>query len=357
MTRIQILGIGCKKSRALKANLLEALARTGMDAAVEDVREIDRIISYQILSTPALLIDGELFYQGVVPEVEELERLLRNFPGKHTYPKTILAPTDFSAAAANAFHFALALAQEWEAKLHVLHVYHPAFDQDNPLQAWDHPELRQLKENKVSQFVAQTGGAPVTTIPFTSTSVRVGYPAAEIIAQSNRHSLIVMGTGAEKSPLEKVFGSVATQVAREARCPVLLVPPAARFRHFRKILIAANRQDPNPAFLSRLIDLLDKPSAELFSVHVELKEGSTYRISATRDEQLDRPPGSPLAIKSVTVLDDDVLDGLVQFAVESEADLVVMGARDQQFFTRLFNPSLTRRMIFRLPAPLLVLQT
>lgn len=79
MTRIQILGIGCKKSRALKANLLAALEHTGVEATVEEVKDVHRIMQFQATATPALFMDGELFYQGVVPEVAELEHLLRNY--------------------------------------------------------------------------------------------------------------------------------------------------------------------------------------------------------------------------------------------------------------------------------------
>lgn len=62
--RIQILGTGCPKCKALEANARQAIAETAIDAIVEKVDDIDRIMDMGVMITPALAIDGEVKSSG-----------------------------------------------------------------------------------------------------------------------------------------------------------------------------------------------------------------------------------------------------------------------------------------------------
>jgi small redox-active disulfide protein 2 len=73
MNKIQILGIGCKKHRALEANLKAALQYLSLSLSIEQVTGVDEIVDYHISSIPALLVDGTPVFQGVVPTVEEIK--------------------------------------------------------------------------------------------------------------------------------------------------------------------------------------------------------------------------------------------------------------------------------------------
>lgn len=79
MLQIQILGIGCKKSRALKANVMAALDQFPLRVEVEEIVTVDDIVQYQIHSTPALLFNGIIISEGKVPEVTDIQGLLANF--------------------------------------------------------------------------------------------------------------------------------------------------------------------------------------------------------------------------------------------------------------------------------------
>lgn len=76
MLRIQILGIGCKKSKALKKNLLEAMDVASAEIMLEEVDTVQDIVRYQVQSIPALLINGLAVVEGRIPEVAELRQLL-----------------------------------------------------------------------------------------------------------------------------------------------------------------------------------------------------------------------------------------------------------------------------------------
>jgi small redox-active disulfide protein 2 len=73
---IKILGTGCPNCLRLEQNTREALKQLGKEAAVEKVTEIADIMSYGIMSTPALVVDEAVLVVGMVPSVEELKNKL-----------------------------------------------------------------------------------------------------------------------------------------------------------------------------------------------------------------------------------------------------------------------------------------
>ena len=76
--KIKILGTGCPNCLRLEENTREALKQLGKEAAVEKVTEIADIMSYGIMSTPALVVDEVVLLAGMVPSVEELKNRLAN---------------------------------------------------------------------------------------------------------------------------------------------------------------------------------------------------------------------------------------------------------------------------------------
>lgn len=69
---IKILGTGCPNCQQLEQNTKEALKQLGMEAYVEKVTEIQDIMNYGIMSTPALVIDENVLVAGMVPSVSDL---------------------------------------------------------------------------------------------------------------------------------------------------------------------------------------------------------------------------------------------------------------------------------------------
>jgi small redox-active disulfide protein 2 len=73
---IQVLGTGCAKCKTLYENTNKAVQETGVDALVEKIEDIQQIMTYEILMTPGLVIDGYVKAAGRVPSVEEIKKLL-----------------------------------------------------------------------------------------------------------------------------------------------------------------------------------------------------------------------------------------------------------------------------------------
>ncbi|NNK76384.1 MAG: thioredoxin family protein [Maribacter sp.] len=77
MKKIKILGTGCPKCKHTTALVEEVVKETGVEATVEKVEDIMEIMKYNILSTPAVVIDEEVTVKGRVPSKLEITELLK----------------------------------------------------------------------------------------------------------------------------------------------------------------------------------------------------------------------------------------------------------------------------------------
>ncbi|MCM2373613.1 thioredoxin family protein [Aporhodopirellula aestuarii] len=77
MTTIQVLGTGCKKCVSLKENVETALRSAYIEADVQKIEDINEIVSFGVISTPALAVDGHVKIVGKVASPEEIVRLLQ----------------------------------------------------------------------------------------------------------------------------------------------------------------------------------------------------------------------------------------------------------------------------------------
>jgi small redox-active disulfide protein 2 len=77
MKTIHVLGTGCKKCVSLKENVAAAVAATGIEATIEKVEDINEIVKYGVMSTPALVVDGQVKITGKVATVDEIAKVLK----------------------------------------------------------------------------------------------------------------------------------------------------------------------------------------------------------------------------------------------------------------------------------------
>jgi len=75
MKKIQILGTGCPKCKTLTANAEQAAKEAGIEYEIEKVQDINGIISFGVMSTPALAVDGKVVSTGKVLSAEEIKKL------------------------------------------------------------------------------------------------------------------------------------------------------------------------------------------------------------------------------------------------------------------------------------------
>jgi small redox-active disulfide protein 2 len=73
---IKILGTGCSKCEKLEKNLEIALKELNIDGTIEKIDNLAEIVSYGVMSTPALVINGKVKAIGKVPKVKDIKKLL-----------------------------------------------------------------------------------------------------------------------------------------------------------------------------------------------------------------------------------------------------------------------------------------
>jgi small redox-active disulfide protein 2 len=73
---IKILGTGCAKCKTLEKLTRDVVSNNEIDATVIKVEDIMEIMKYNIMTTPALVIDGKVVTKGIIPSAEEIRKLL-----------------------------------------------------------------------------------------------------------------------------------------------------------------------------------------------------------------------------------------------------------------------------------------
>lgn len=73
---IQVLGTGCPKCKTLEKAVRDIVVENNIDASVTKVEDIMEIMKFNIMTTPALVIDGQVVVKGRVPSLDELKQIL-----------------------------------------------------------------------------------------------------------------------------------------------------------------------------------------------------------------------------------------------------------------------------------------
>ncbi len=76
MKKIQILGPGCPKCKKLAENAEIAAKELGIEYELEKVTDINEIMGFGVMLTPALLIDGQVKVVGKAPSPDEIRQML-----------------------------------------------------------------------------------------------------------------------------------------------------------------------------------------------------------------------------------------------------------------------------------------
>ena len=76
--KILALGGCCKKSAQNYENAIIAARNSGITESVENIKDINQIMGYGVMSTPALVIDGKVVAMGRMLSVQQIEELIRN---------------------------------------------------------------------------------------------------------------------------------------------------------------------------------------------------------------------------------------------------------------------------------------
>ncbi len=86
--RIKIIGPGCARCHQLERVTREVVKELGLDASIEEVKDINRIMEYPILATPGLVVNEQLLCSGRVPSKAEVTQFITTALVKEEKPTT-----------------------------------------------------------------------------------------------------------------------------------------------------------------------------------------------------------------------------------------------------------------------------
>lgn len=261
--------------------------------------------------------------------------------------KKILVPTDFSSASLDAFQYALEWAREFNASLHVIHVYSGSFDPNEALVVGPMEGRRDHVLRELDFFIHSAKNAPGESkgslVPV-SRDAHLGFASDVITDFSEDYDWIIMGSTGKSGVIEKIFGSVSSYVSRHAKCPVIMVPKDAVYKKVDNILYAADLKSIRDLSIDRVISLSQDLGASVHFVHVarESEDPSPLKEELFREVLLKKSLTQEFYIS--TIVGEDVLEGLSSYQKQNPIDLSVVVAQRRSFWDSLLHKSITKRL-------------
>lgn len=268
--------------------------------------------------------------------------------------KKILVATDFSDAANNACRYAAALAQEFNASLHLLHVYmEPAPAIDVPVVWADTVEAVQKEKSAQLAKVAAdlTASYPVQV----STDVVLGFTGDSIATQADKTDAELVVVGMKGGKQSRFLGSNAITAIRKVALPVLVVPEGVTFAPLRRIVFSTDFTEAIGAqAIDPLVQIAKLFGARLEIVHIQEEDQEMHTSEIAGKLALER------ALQGVehqfhTLIHEDVEEGIQSFTQNNPTDMLVMVAHRHSLLNRWLGTSHTKLMSYQTSVPLLVL--
>jgi nucleotide-binding universal stress UspA family protein len=302
---------------------------------------------------------------GVKPFIEETQTEKKE--------RHILVPVDFSVHSEKACIMAVNIAGQLHTKLILMHCYINPVIHSIPfsdIYAYDSSLLTKMEyseenANKEFQKFVTKISKEVGSEKWKSVSpefiIKSGYPDDDILAFAQKYhsQLIVMGSGGSNVPYG-TLGSIAADIMYNASVPVLIVPEETSentLSNFTRILYATNFDEKDFASLDKLILLLKPFNIQLKCVHVGQPHGDGWdmaRLEGMKDVLHEKYKGIEFACH--LIVGRNTLESLEKYMKEEKVDIISLTTHKRNMITRLFNPSLAKRMIFHTQTPLLVFQ-
>jgi len=257
----------------------------------------------------------------------------------------ILFATDFSPAATAALPFAAQLAREFGAKLFAVHAKAPENYALPATELWPIANAQLEKETTDFNRALHDDFPDITSELIIMEGGVTG--VVDVVAESKKADLIVLGTQGRRGIGKFILGSVAEEILRQAPCPVLTVGPHVtrhqpRAKKFRKILFATDFSESAGTSCAFALGLAQKQQAQLTLLHVVEKPKTGDLVQPHEIEQfaldhlasLVRDEDSLVSQPRTVVAHGAPGEKILEVAKGEQADLIVLGLRNSRGYIR-----------------------
>lgn len=265
--------------------------------------------------------------------------------------KKILIPTDFSPVADNAAKYAFEIADVFNSKLYLYHVYEMKksdydlnFSNDKqPFKKEVRLKMKKTKE-KFKEIITQK-----------ELNIRTKVYQGNVFSLFGRTvkkdglNLIVMGSKGATGLKKVIYGSVAANALAKSKIPLLVVPPEYTFQPLRNIVLAIDNKDVSSDVLSPLQELAAKFGAKVTILNINkdteevTKRTKNLNLKGVKTTYLEVP------------LSKSINNSISKFIETADCDLLCMVRRKKSFIESIYKKSVTKIQVYNNEVPLLVL--
>jgi nucleotide-binding universal stress UspA family protein len=354
-----------------KAQILKTLLESeGIEVFIHNVNQIQPVISAGVRVR---------IKESDLPHALRIIETTRLFKEKNEYPedeniKKILIPVDFSDYSLKACEVGFQYANQVGAEIMLIHAYYtmfvPAslsylgigFDNNNVHDESIHSLYNRVRtdmEHIVSIINKKIADGELPDVKY-NYIFREGLPEDEIIAfaKEYRPMMMMMGTRGKNRKNIDLIGSVTAEIIESTRAPLLAIPENMPFNNIREaqniaFAISFNQHDlvAFNCFAKLMKGII--PKVHLFNISTSRDEWNEIRLTGTREYLQKHYPDMEIEF---TVLDDgDLLDAIEKFVREKNIDIITLTTYRRRTITRIFYPSIARKMLFHTNTALLVI--
>jgi len=266
----------------------------------------------------------------------------------------IFVATDYSAISENAVQYGASLARQWGFELILLHSYFiPLTFNDPAIPIMPVDDLKRTAEDRMAQSLSSVRAA----FPELQINARVEYgdiqDNLEDAAEELSPSLIIAGShGADDADMW--MGSTTINLLRNAKCPVLAVPPHAAFVPVKNICLALDlsKEDSDLPFTAiNELQLISNTAVHLLHV---VKVGEEATVSFENTPLAKRLRDEQVTVRQVETA-GEIDDKIAEFAEEEGMQWLAVVPQHYSFWDSLFHKSHTKAVVKRSPIPVLAL--
>lgn len=307
---------------------------------------------------------------GIIEDMnnkEELEKALEELNKK----PMVLLPIDFSDYSLKACEFAFPLAASIDAEVVLLHAYlSPSFstmpigeviNHDGKTEETALEQLEKAKEelgkleSKIEDLITK-GEWPRVKYRHV---IREGVPEDQILGYAERHNprIIIMGTrGCDKKDMDFI-GSVTAEIIERSHVPVFTIPENVTLNSFdsiKNVAFSTSFDDKDLIAFDKMMALLSPNNASMHFIHFDKKDDSwaEIKLSGIKSYFQENYPNQKFEYHLIP--GNDILTAYDDFIHKNNIDAIALTTHKRNLISRLFNPSMARKMVFHTDTPMFV---
>jgi nucleotide-binding universal stress UspA family protein len=353
-----------------KAQILKTLLESeGIKVFIHNVNQIQPVISAGVRVR---------IKESDLPHALRIIETTQFFKDENEYPddeniKKILIPVDFSDYSLKACEIGFKYANQIGAEIMLIHAYYTMFVPaslsylgigfDNNVHDESihtiYNRVRTDMGNIVSIINKKIADGELPDVKY-NYIFREGLPEDEIIAfaKEYRPMIIMMGTRGKNRKNIDLIGSVTAEIIESTQTPLLAIPENMPFNNIQEakniaFAISFNQHDlvAFDCFAKLMKGVI--PKVHLFNISTSRDEWNEIRLTGTREYLQKHYPDMEIEF---TVLDDgDLLDAIEKFVREKNIDIITLTTYRRRTITRIFYPSIARKMLFHTNTALLII--